>query len=308
MTDYLYSAIAGLFLAGTFLLLQPSQPAQIVEETQAYAPAPVGVLESAPSLSARRIDGILASYGSPAQGEGEAFYSLGLQYGIDPAYALAFFVHESGAGTNPAWAGIKPGGSTTHNLGNIICAGYASCWGRFRDYASWREGIEGWYRLIKEEYIIGRGHRTVADVIPVYAPSFENDVEGYVSAVHALVDGWRGETATPPPCPLDPCWQSGTGYSADHPGVDLGATLGQPVYAVMDGVAEPSTTWPCGNGVMVTQGRRQALVCHLNSFAVASGETVRAGQQIGTAGSSGLSTGPHVHYEIRIDGVNVPPL
>lgn len=70
-------------------------------------------------------------------------------------------------------------------------AGYAACYGRFRDYPTWDAGIEDWYRLIAVEYIAGRGHRTVADVIPVYAPAFENDVDGYVRAVRALVSAWR---------------------------------------------------------------------------------------------------------------------
>lgn len=71
------------------------------------------------------------------------------------------------------------------------CAGYATCWGRFRDYATWDEGIADWYRLIAVEYVGGRGHRTVDDAIPVYAPSFENDVNGYIGAVRALVVQWR---------------------------------------------------------------------------------------------------------------------
>lgn len=150
-------------------------------------------LKAPPSLSPQQIDRILESYGSPATGTGEEWYRLGMQYGIDPAFAVAFFIHESGAGANPAWAGIKPDGGTTYNVGNIICAGYATCYGRFRDYSSWSEGIEDWYRLIDVEYLQGRGHKTVADIIPVYAPSFENDVQAYVNIVNGLVDTWRTE-------------------------------------------------------------------------------------------------------------------
>jgi hypothetical protein len=150
-------------------------------------------LKRPPSISPQQIDRILESYGSPAVGSGQDWYNLGLQYGIDPAFAVAFFIHESSAGSNPNWAGLKPNGGTTHNVGNIICAGYSTCYGRFRDYSSWAEGIEDWYRLIDVEYIQGRGHRTVADIIPVYAPAFENDVQGYVNAVQGLIDQWRTE-------------------------------------------------------------------------------------------------------------------
>lgn len=151
-------------------------------------------IKRAPSISAARIDQILADSGSPAAGTGQIFYDLGVQYGIDPAYALAFFYHESGLGTAcPQWAGCKPGGETTHNIGNIICTGTTSCYGRFRDYPSWAEGIEDWYALIDREYVGDRGMVTIDEVIPVYAPSFENDVGGYQNVVASTVASWRGE-------------------------------------------------------------------------------------------------------------------
>jgi hypothetical protein len=157
----------------------------------ASRPAGDYALQGGPSLTAQQIDTILAAYGSPAAGTGAAWYNLGLKYGIDPAYAVAFFIHESSAGTNAGWAGIKPDGGTTHNVGNIICAGFASCYGRFRDYPTWDDGIEDWYRLIDVEYIQGRGTKTVQDIIPIYAPSFENDVQSYITSVTSLIDGWR---------------------------------------------------------------------------------------------------------------------
>jgi hypothetical protein len=152
------------------------------------------VIVGGPTISAQQIDNVLAEYGSPAAGSGQAFYDMGVKYGIDPAYALAFFIHESSAGTNPGWAGWKPDGSTTHNVGNIICAGYARCFNRFRDYNSWAEGIEDWYKLIAVEYVEGRGTTTVEQIIPIYAPSFENDVPAYVNAVTSLVDQWRSKS------------------------------------------------------------------------------------------------------------------
>jgi hypothetical protein len=159
------------------------------------ASAPVAAGEHSvlgePSINAAAIDTILSNYGSPAAGTGQAWMKLGQQYGIDPAYAVAFFIHESSAGTNPGWAGMKPDGSTTHNVGNIICAGYATCYNRFRDYASWEEGIADWYKLISNEYVAGRGAASVEQIIPIYAPSFENDVDMYVQTVVKLVDGWR---------------------------------------------------------------------------------------------------------------------
>ncbi len=171
----------------------------IFVETAPLAVHPPGDydLRAAPSLNAQQIDQILASYGSPATSTGQIWVTLGQQYGIDPAFAIAFFIHESSAGTNPNWAGVKPGGTTTHNVGNIICAGYATCYGRFRDYPSWEAGIEDWYRLIAVEYIQGRGTVTVQQIIPIYAPSFENNVDGYIGAVTRMVDTWRTSGVAP---------------------------------------------------------------------------------------------------------------
>ncbi|NTV66013.1 MAG: glucosaminidase domain-containing protein, partial [Oscillochloris sp.] len=168
--------------------------AQMTNRTQLFGAAHTAgdyQLQGVPTITAQQIDTILAAYGSPATGTGATWYNLGLKYGIDPAFAVAFFIHESSAGTHPGWAGWKADGTSTHNVGNIICAGYATCYGRFRDYSSWDEGIEDWYRLIDVEYIKGRGTLTVQDIVPIYAPSFENDVQAYINAVTSLVDQWR---------------------------------------------------------------------------------------------------------------------
>ena len=162
-----------------------------------HPPAPNGQhsVLGPPSISAQQIDRILAEWQSPAAGTGATWVELGVRYGIDPAYALAFFIHESGAGTAPGWAGRKPDGSTTHNIGNIICAGYNRCYGRFRDYASWEEGIADWYRLIAVEYVEWRGVHTVEEIVPIYAPAVENNVPVYIDTVNRLVAEWRASQA-----------------------------------------------------------------------------------------------------------------
>src|SRR5579885_485567 len=67
-----------------------------------------------PSISAAFINRVLAAYRSPAANTGQALYSLGVRYDIDPAYALAFFMHESGFG--------RYGMATvTRSLGNLRC-------------------------------------------------------------------------------------------------------------------------------------------------------------------------------------------
>ncbi len=156
--------------------------------------APLGVVVGAPSLSGAQIDDILASYNSPAQGTGAAWIASGEKYGLDPAYAVAFFVQESTAGTNPAWAGWKADGTSTHNVGNITCAGYATCYGRFREYPDWSAGIEDWFRLIAVEYVEGRGLTDVAGILQVYAPPGGDDTGAYAEAVNNLVATWRAQS------------------------------------------------------------------------------------------------------------------
>jgi len=138
-----------------------------------------------PSLDAAAIALILQHYNSPAAGSAGTMYQLGLQYGIDPAYCLAFFIHESTAGT-------KGVARVTKSIGNIrTTAGYRDYQG-YRQYASWDEGIEDWYRLIRDLYIGEWNLTTVDQIVPVYAPAGDgNDPAGYITAIKQLVTDWR---------------------------------------------------------------------------------------------------------------------
>lgn len=91
-------------------------------------------------------------------------------------------------------------------------------------------------------------------------------------------------------------------------GVDLAAPEGTPLYATVSGTARTSVTWPCGNGVEITNGRYRTLYCHMRGFAVADGATVAAGDPVGAVGQSGQATGPHVHYETWQNGANTDPM
>jgi hypothetical protein len=128
-----------------------------------------------PSISADLINQVLSVAGSPAVGTGQSLYDLSRESGIDDAYALAVFEKESSFGKYGA-------GFENHALGNIVCAGYPTCNGRFRAYASWSAGYADFYRLITTEYV-ARGLTTVETITPVYAPSSENDTGLYISQV-----------------------------------------------------------------------------------------------------------------------------
>jgi len=146
-------------------------------------PAASSVIGGA-SLSAVFIDRVLAAYHSPAVGLGHALYADSLQFQIDDAYALAFFLHESSFGTT----GVA---RYTHSIGNIICSGYPTCFQRFRSYASWQAGAWDWFRLIKDEYL-PRGLTTVEKIVPVYAPASDgNNPASYIAAVLQAVSLWR---------------------------------------------------------------------------------------------------------------------
>ena len=86
-----------------------------------------------PTLSSDFINQVLQAAHSPAQGTGQALYTLSVQYGIDDAYALAFFKHESQYGTT----GIA---QETRSLGNIRCSAGYQCINGYRSYSSWIAG------------------------------------------------------------------------------------------------------------------------------------------------------------------------
>ena len=95
-----------------------------------------------------------------------------------------------------------------------------------------------------------------------------------------------------------------------HSGVDLAAPQGTPVQATADGVVT-SAGWRGGYGILISLGHGsgvQTRYAHLSAIAVQPGTRVRAGQVIGYVGSTGNSTGPHLHYEVRVNGRAINPL
>ena len=95
-----------------------------------------------------------------------------------------------------------------------------------------------------------------------------------------------------------------------HKGVDLAATTGTPIYATADGVVSKAEFYSSyGNFVSIEHGARiQTRYAHMSRIAVADGSFVQKGDLIGYVGSTGRSTGPHLHYEVRIDGQAVNPV
>lgn len=94
-----------------------------------------------------------------------------------------------------------------------------------------------------------------------------------------------------------------------HQGIDIAVDFGAPVYASAAGTVEQAG-WNGGYGryVSIDHGNGyESAYGHMSSLAVTAGQKVAKGEIIGFVGSSGYSTGPHIHYEVSVDGQSVDP-
>ena len=95
-----------------------------------------------------------------------------------------------------------------------------------------------------------------------------------------------------------------------HPGIDIAAAMGNPVVATADGIVVYSQWDDGGYGKLVEIDHGNGihtLYGHNSGIVVTNGQEVKKGQLIAYSGSTGYSTGPHVHYEIRVNGTAVDP-
>jgi murein DD-endopeptidase MepM/ murein hydrolase activator NlpD len=101
-----------------------------------------------------------------------------------------------------------------------------------------------------------------------------------------------------------------TGGLRGHKGIDLAAAIGTPIYATADGIISKAA-WFGGYGLFVSiehGGDLQTRYGHMSRLNVADGQRVKKGEIIGFVGSTGRSTGPHLHYEVRVKGQAVNPV
>ena len=103
-----------------------------------------------------------------------------------------------------------------------------------------------------------------------------------------------------------------TGKYTMHNGVDIGASSGSSIYAAAGGtVIQAGSNGGYGNCVMVNHGNGYTtLYAHMSSIAVSNGQTVSQGQVLGYVGSTGNTTGPHLHFEVRVSatGATMNPM
>jgi murein DD-endopeptidase MepM/ murein hydrolase activator NlpD len=144
----------------------------------------------------------------------------------------------------------------------------------------------------------------------------------------ALFNSWKkldqlqdGVIAVPSdkPVKMNVEFTSGFGVRSDpfhagaamHPGIDLAGSYGTPIYATADGTVLRAgwNSGGYGNLVEIDHGRGiTTRYGHMSAILVHEGDHVTRGQQVGRMGSTGRSTGNHLHYEVRIDGRAVNPI
>jgi murein DD-endopeptidase MepM/ murein hydrolase activator NlpD len=100
------------------------------------------------------------------------------------------------------------------------------------------------------------------------------------------------------------------GTTRFHAGVDIGGACGQPIFAAEDGtVISAGVNGGYGNATVIDHGNGlSTLYGHQSSLGVSSGQSVSRAQQIGLVGTTGLSTGCHLHFEVRVNGAPVDPV
>lgn len=99
-----------------------------------------------------------------------------------------------------------------------------------------------------------------------------------------------------------------TGMTSDHKGIDIAANKGTSIEAAIDGqVEEASKNSKYGNFIKVKTDDVLTVYAHCNKVNVSNGENIKKGDVIGTVGSTGIATGPHLHFEIRLDNRYIDP-
>jgi murein DD-endopeptidase MepM/ murein hydrolase activator NlpD len=100
-----------------------------------------------------------------------------------------------------------------------------------------------------------------------------------------------------------------TGAQEFHEGIDIGAAQGTPIRAAASGTVTFAGQMSGYGNIVIVQhaGGMQTRYAHQSAMSVTAGQTVAAGEVIGAVGATGEATGPHLHFEVRLNGVAVDP-
>ena len=175
--------------------------------------------------------------------------------------------------------------------------------------------------LAEPRYFTGYGEGNDSELTEDVAAQLRADCDSHKAATVAFTPNTAGLPNLDDPAnsallqsPLQEYKYISTTMSYGHRGIDLTADAGTPVYAAQDGavtVAEYNSVF--GNWVGIDHGagadghRWNTVYAHLDDLTVQAGQVVKAGDLIGHVGSTGNSTGNHLHFEVMIDGVLIDP-
>lgn len=159
------------------------------------APLPTDYpMQAAPRISPALFAEVLALAESPAAAENtaDALWRIPVSYGLDPGVALAFFFHESKYGTLGVARTTLGWGNMRVSEGNVYPRrDFGEGRGLFAVYPNYRSSLDDWCRYILRRYV-QRGLLTVAQIVPVYAPSTDNNrPPAYIASVVRAVTAWH---------------------------------------------------------------------------------------------------------------------
>lgn len=145
---------------------------------------------------------------------------------------------------------------------------------------------------LRELQKLAKEKEKLLSCIPAIQPVNNKELKSMASGF-----GWR----------MDPIYKT----SRMHSGVDFAADIGTDVYVTGDGVVEvvESEAWGYGKSIVVNHGfGYKTRYAHLSAFKVRAGQKVKRGELIGLVGNTGKSTGPHLHYEVEMNGNKINPI
>lgn len=274
-------------------------------------------------INHKRINEVLSNAGVFA-GKTDLFIDAAERHQIDPVLLIAIALHETGYGTSSAVKKLNnPGGLINPRTDKLFA------------YDSLEEGINAMASNLYRLYI-SQGLLTIEQIGHKYAPiGAKNDPRNlnihWIPAVKSIVSELgglsmnceligTGEFVFPTLKPLITSnygyrYHPKTGIYHFHKGIDFGCSYGEPIMAVDHGkvVVAHKTGYNGGYGhhIIIDHGDKYTLYAHLAHVNVALNDIVSQGEKIGTCGSTGDSTGPHLHFEVQygqIYGERVDPL
>ena len=167
--------------------------------------------------------------------------------------------------------------------------------------------------------LFGKWQAYEKDAVPALAAVAQAAGEAGVTASAARFNAIHSEVSIPSRAPLQGFAMTSdfgmrvhpvSGGLRAHKGIDLAAPVGTPVYATADGIISRAS-WFSSYGLYVSiehGGELQTRYAHMSRLNVAEGQRVKKGDIVGFVGTTGRSTGPHLHYEVRVKGEAVNPV